>query len=198
MKKEKYQELRSEYPEYISLDQLYRICKIAKRSALYLIQHGIIPVIDTGRQTWRYKIAIDDVIVYLNHRDKYGSMIPPGAASSRNKQPPGSRKSFAQIVYPGQEQEVAEYFNYIYADYDDVLTTDDIADMTGLNRNTIVKMLKDGHIKSVTDRPKYLIPKKYLLEFVVTRKFLEARTQSEYFKKILGGFEIWKTAKSSQ
>ena len=26
--------------EYISLDQLYRICKISKRSALYLIQHG--------------------------------------------------------------------------------------------------------------------------------------------------------------
>ena len=50
--------------EICSIDQLYKICKIAKRSALYLIQHGIIPVTDTGKQTLRYKIALDDVITY--------------------------------------------------------------------------------------------------------------------------------------
>jgi excisionase family DNA binding protein len=196
MKSEKYGELRNEYPEYISLDQLYRICRICKRSALYLIKNGIIPSIDTGKKTWKYKILINDVIEYLRYRDRYGSMIPPGAVSSRTNKRTSDRKSFAYIVYPGQAGEIATYFKYIYAEYDDILTVNDVTDMTGLNKSTIQKMLRAGHIKSTMVRPKYLIPKQYLLEFVVTRKYIEARTKSEHFMKILGGFEIWKAAKS--
>ena len=125
-------------------------------------------------------------------------MIPRGEVSSRTKKTTGDCKSFAYILPPRQVGKIAEYFKYIYADYADILTTDDIADMTGLNRSTITKMLKAGHIKSMMNRPKYIIPKQYLLEFVVTRRYLESKTRSESFKRILGGFEIWKTAKSSQ
>jgi excisionase family DNA binding protein len=198
----KYTALKTQYPKYISLDQLYRICKISKRSALYLIEHKIIPAIDTGKITWRYKIAIADVITYLNIRDKSGSMIPPGAVSSRKKERTGgrisTRKSFSQIVTQGQEQEIAEYFSFIYAEYDEVLSTNDVAEMTGLNKSTILKLLQNGYIKSLADTAAYRIPKQYLLEFVVTRRFIEAQTKSETFKKILGGFEIWKSAKSSR
>jgi excisionase family DNA binding protein len=198
---DKYATLKNQYPDFLSLDELSRVCRIAKRTARYLVEHGIIPAIDTGKQTWRYKIAIDDVIAYLNHRDQLGSMIPPGAVSSRygsRKSKSCTRKSFSQMVKQGQEWEIAEYFKFIYVDCDDVLTTNDIADMTGLNRSTILKLAKSGQIKSLTDKPKYLIPKQFLLEFVVTRRYIEANSDSELFTKILGGFEIWKNAKSSQ
>jgi excisionase family DNA binding protein len=199
---ENYKELKNHYPQLLSLDHLYKICRISKKSARYLVQHGIIPAIDTGKQTWRYKINLDDVIIYLNHRDKWGSMIPPGAVSSRNKNRKNTvlsnRKSFSQLITAGREHEIVEYFNFIYADYDDILTIYDLTEMTGLNKNTIQKLCRNGHIKAVETRPKYLVPKQYLLEFVVTRRFIEAKTDSELFKKILGGFEIWKTAKSSR
>jgi len=190
--------LLDRYPDFLSLDEMSRICKIAKKSARYLVEHGIVPAIDTGKQTWRYKIAIEDVIAYLQRRKQVGSMIPPGTVSSRTNKRTGSRKSFAQMVALGQECEVADYFSYIYADFDEVLTVADVMDMTGLNKSTILKQLQKGHIKSVSVRPKYLIPKQYLLEYVVTPHFLEARTTSEHFLKLLGGFEIWKTAKSSR
>ena len=198
LKVKKYEDLRKEYPEYISLYQLYRICKIAKQSALYLIQHGIIPVIDTGKKTWRYKIALDDVIIYLHRREKVGNMIPCGAVKSRITKKVSNRKSFSQIIKPGMEWEIAEYFEYIYSEYDDVLKTSDIVEMTGLKISTVLKLLKSGQIKSLTDSPKYLIPKQYLLEFVVTPRFIESKTISETFKKVLGGFEIWRIAKSSR
>ena len=197
-----YTTLRDQYPDLLSLDELCRICKIAKRSARYLVENEIIPAIDTGKQTWRYKISIEDVITYLRHREKVGSMIPPGTVTSHYKKRPytsvSNRKAFSQMVKPGQEREVAEYFKYIFDGYDEVLTTVDIAEMTGLDRSTVMKLAKSGQIKSIQDKPKYLIPKKYLLEFVVTPRFLEAKTNSEYFLKVLGGFEIWKTAKLSQ
>jgi excisionase family DNA binding protein len=187
-----YDALKNQYPEFISLDQLYRICKICKRSALYLIQHGIIPAIDTGRKTWRYKIAIKDVITYLRRRERDGSGIPRGAATSRHEH---KRCTFSCAIKPGQEKQVAKYFEYIYADCDEILTTASIAEMTGLDKSTVLKLLQSGQIKSVEQSPKYLIPKQYLLDFVVTRRFLEARSNSELFMKLLGGFEIWKNAR---
>ena len=194
--RKKYELLREQYPEYISKVQLYHICGISPRSATYLLENGIIPAIDTGKQTWRYKIALDDVITYLQRREQLGSMIPPGSASSRYKRPNNPRKSFADIVMQGQENEIAEYFSYIYADCPDVLTVADIAEMTGLTKNTVLKRLLAGEIKFITNDPKYLIPKPYLLEFVTTRRFIESKSNSEDFKRILGGYEIWKSAKS--
>ena len=194
--------LLDHYPDFISLDELRRVCRISPKSARYLVKHGIIPAIDTGRITWRYKIAMKDVVTYLGERERLGSMIPPGAVSSHVKDKHNSqiskRKSYSQIVSGGNEWEVAEYFSFIYAEYGEVLTTIDVIEMTGLEKSTILKLLKAGKIKSIESRPKYLIPKQYLLEFVVTRHFLEAKTKSELFNKILGGFEIWKSAKSSQ
>jgi len=192
--------LLDRYPDFISLDELRRVCKISPKSARYLVEHGIIPAIDTGRITWRYKIAMNDVVTYLGERERLGSMIPPGAVSShikyRHNSQINKRKSYSQIVSDGNEWEVADYFNFIYAEYGEVLTTVDVIDMTGLDKSTILKLLKAGKIKSIESKPKYLIPKQYLLEFVVTRHFLEARTKSGLFNKILGGFEIWKSAKT--
>jgi len=197
---EKYNALKNRHADFLSLDELSRVCKIAKKSARYLVEHGVIPAIDTGKQTWRYKISIDDVITYLKRREQVGSMIPRGMVSSRpkirKKGVMGNRKSFSQLVAPGQESEVAQYFEYIYADCDEILTTYDLAEMTGLNQSTVTKLLKAGKIKSLEGRPKYLVPKQYLLEFVITQRFIDAKTKSETFMKILGGFEIWKTARS--
>jgi len=199
MKQKHYESLKKQYPEFISLDQLHRVCRISKRSAQYLVEHQIIPAIDTGKQTWRYKIALDDVITYLRNREQVGSMIPCGAATSRKPKHvriASNRKSFAQMVASGQESEIAEYFKFIYDAYDEVLTTYDIIEMIGFEKSTVLKLLKAGAIKSITSRPKYLIPKPYLLDFVVTPRFIEYRTNSEHFRKILGGFEIWKNTKA--
>jgi hypothetical protein len=201
MKQGKYESLRDVYPEKISLDHLRTICRISKRSAKYLVEHGIIPAHDTGKKTWRFLISLDDVITYLRRREQVGSMIPRGVATSRKRKKPSNlntstRASFSKFVTPGQESEVSDFFNYIYADCGEVLTSDDIAEMTGLPKNVILKFLKSGLIKSIMSYPRYLVPKPYLLEFVVTPRFIEYRTNTELFKKIVGGFEIWIKAKS--
>ena len=57
-----YSFLYEEYPEVISADQLYRICRISKRKAKLLLDGGYIPCQDSGKKTRRYKIRIDDVV----------------------------------------------------------------------------------------------------------------------------------------
>jgi len=185
----KYQKLKTQYPEYISLDQVCIICKIAKRSARYLVVNNIIPAIDTGRKTWSYKIAIDDVTSYLQRRDKEGSMIPVGATSSRRS---GTIKRFyAQMIVRGQEREIAKYFSDVYAHYPDVLDVNDMATMIGLCKKTILCILKNGHIKLLANKPKYIVPKIYFWDFVTSRRFIDARSNSNSFIRILAGFEEW-------
>jgi hypothetical protein len=126
-------------------------------------------------------------------------MIPCGAVTSRKNRTSRSfstRKCFAQLITVGEESVIYDYFNHIFAGYDDLLTSQDIADMTGFEKSTVLKLLKQKAIKSLMTHPKYLVPKLYLLEFVTTPRFIEYRTNSEHFKKIIGGFEIWKNAKS--
>ena len=54
-----YDEIRKQYPETISKDQFYRIAHISKATALYLLQSGLVPCIDSGKKTRRYTIRTD-------------------------------------------------------------------------------------------------------------------------------------------
>ena len=65
-----YSYLRREYPETISMDQLYRICHISKRKARWLLEHGVIPCQDSGKQTRLFSIRLEDVICVLEQRDE--------------------------------------------------------------------------------------------------------------------------------
>lgn len=195
MRKDKYGYLREQYPEYISKDQLYKICNVAKRTAKYLLDNGIIPCEDNGKKTRKYKIALNDIIAYLQKRDKRGSMIPRGSVSSRHGMTRVSRVSFSTMLDPGTEEEVKNYFEYIYAEFPDTLTSHDVSIMTGLSRKTILELLKQGEIQALIIGSKYVIPKIYLLNFVSSPRFVNMKSNSSDFIKILGGFEIWKNAK---
>jgi len=186
----KYENLRTKYNKHISLEQLRVICKIAKRSARYLVENDIIPAVDTGRKTWRYQIAIDDVIEYLRRRDCEGSLIPAGATSFRD--PSDRKRSYSQVVSRGQEREVAKYFAKVYSDYPDVLTTNDMAAMTGMNKKSFIRILKDGHITVLASEPRYIVPKVYFWDFVVSRRFIDAWSNSDEFIRILESFEAWR------
>lgn len=196
MKKGKYEYLREQYPEYVSENQLYKICHIAKRSAKYLLDNGIIPCENNGKKTRKYRIALNDIIAYLEKRDKtLNSMIPRGCVNSRCKAPRSPRVSLSAILSSESESVIRSYFEYIYADYPDVLETCDVSEMTGLNHNTVLKLLKNKEIQSLTVGTKYKIPKQFVLAFVVSPRFINMKSNSADFNKIIGGFEIWKSAK---
>ena len=73
---EKYcNEILQQYPEYITKDQMYRICHIGKKTCLFLLESGLVPNIDSGKKTRRFKIKTVDVIQYLKDRDDYPELF---------------------------------------------------------------------------------------------------------------------------
>ncbi len=79
-----YEYLREQHPEIIFKDQFYRICRISKRKARWLLENGIIPCEDSGKQTRRFRIRLDNVITFLEQRDTglLQDEIPVGVFSS--------------------------------------------------------------------------------------------------------------------
>ena len=122
-------------------------------------------------------------------------MIPRGAATTPLKYRPHSRESFSSYISPSNGSELIEYFTFLYSDFPDVLRIVDLIEMTGLSDKTIAKYLHDGDMKSITNHPYYLVPKPYVIEFVTSPKYINCQSNSVIFKKILGGFRLWKSAK---
>jgi excisionase family DNA binding protein len=181
--------------KYISLEEFCKIIKAAKRTGRYLIVNGIVPAIDTGRRTWRYRIHRDDVAEYLCKKKQYGSMIPKGELTSR-KYKVVKRRSYSQVVKAGCESEVADYFSKICSDKPDVLTVADIVEMTGLCKKTVMRMLRAGQIRHLAIGRAYRIPKAYFLEFVASWRFIGLWSNAEGFIERLEGFERWNSKNS--
>ena len=84
-----------EYPNGMTKDQFYRVARINKQHAKYLLDSGLVPCINTGKKTRKYHIATHDVITYLCDREdnpeKY--KVPTGFYIGKN----GSRKPLTAL-----------------------------------------------------------------------------------------------------
>ena len=58
-----------DYPNGMTKDQFYRVARINKQHAKYLLDSGLVPCINTGKKTRKYHIATHDVITYLCDRE---------------------------------------------------------------------------------------------------------------------------------
>ena len=93
------QEVLTEYPEYITKEQMYRICHISKKTCLFLLESGLVPSVDSGKRTRRFKIKTVDVVQYLRERDDYPELYkaPDGFYKSAGcKKAPSFDEVFAK------------------------------------------------------------------------------------------------------
>lgn len=138
-----YQQILDEYPEYITKEQLYRICHISKKTAQNLLESGEIPCTDTGKKTHRFLIAAVDVVDYLRRRDSEPKPEPDAG--------------------------MAEQIRSALALYPDVLSVMQVSAITGRYPQTVTKWCRSQYIKSYSSGGKNHIPKASLTDFLISR-----------------------------
>ena len=138
-----YQQILDEYPEYITKEQLYRICHISKKSAQNLLESGEIPCIDSGRKTHRFLIATADVVDYLQRRDS--------------------------APRPAADETAVEKIRAALALYPDVLSVVQVSELTGRRSSTVTKWCRLNYIENIYAGGKNHIPKASLADFLVSR-----------------------------
>jgi len=180
--KRDYMTLLKNCPEKLSLEQFRAVAHISKRKAKWLLENGVIPCEDSGKQTHRFQIRRSDVANFLRRRDagELNSIIPVGAFSNN-----------ALHTNPLPNIEPEELFSFLmdeWAEEPDMLTTKQAADLTGYNDTTINNWTADGKIKSVNYFGKNLISKESLAEYLASHEGQRIARPSQKHKEIIEAY----------
>lgn len=175
-----YEYLWEQYPAVISMDQLYRICHISKRKAAWLLEHGVIPCKDSGKQTRRFQIRLEDVISFLERRDvgELDALFSPGCFSSHS---PSIRE---ERVYLDCD-ELRDLLLAHWEDEPDILTSKQAEVLCGYCVNTLNKWLKNGRVEGVNYYGTNLISKESLAGHLASHAGQDISVKSEFHRELL-------------
>ena len=57
----------------------------------------------------------------------------------------------------------------VFDSYPDVVSVEEIQQMLRIGKNAVYTLLKDGAIKSIKVGKRYIVPKKYVVEFLIKK-----------------------------
>ena len=181
-----YQYLREQYPEIITKDQLYRICRISKRRALWLLENGVIPCEDSGKKTRRFRIRLEDVIEFLERRDAgdLDVILPRGTFTSASHPVCQSR------TYLNRE-EMCAFILTGWNDQPDMLTVREAAELCGYSVHTVSGWVRKGTVASVAYHGANLVSKESLAEWLVSGEGQGIGHMSEVHQGLMDGFQFF-------
>lgn len=177
-------------PGIISKEQMRIACHISKRTALYLLQSGLIPSKNTGKKTRCYSIKKNDVIKFIKSCERNPQKYqPPENWYAQTSRPHILR--YLPDKMPS-ESKFQAYYKKELADYSDVMDIEDVVHFTGYNRRTVGGWCRKGFLKYITKSNKYQIPKCFLIEFLSSENYNKTNRKT---KKHLNA--IWEVCKQS-
>lgn len=176
------QEILKQYPEYITKDQMYRICHISKKTCVFLLESGLVPCIDNGKKTHRFQIRTSDVIQYLRDRDDYPELFKAPDGFYKKD---GCKKApaFDDVFTAKDLVRMRQYYKKQLANEPDVMTVEQVSKFTGYHKNSVARWCSKKELESFQIRQRFYIPKEYLLEFLVSKYFIGITVKSEQHLK---------------
>ena len=179
-----YNELKK-YPNVMNKEQMRIVCHISKRTALYLLQFGLIPNETTGKKTRCYKIKKSDVIAFMEDRE----VNPSKYIAPENWYKYGGEnvKAFKIRLMPElpDERRLREYYKQKLSRFQDVMSMDEVIDFTGYNRRTVGNWIREGKLKGFLYNRKYMIPKAYLIDWLCSEAYNNTNRKSEKHTNML-------------
>ena len=59
--------------------------------------------------------------------------------------------------------------NSLFDSYPDVVSVDEIQEMLRIGKNAVYQLIKEGTIKSIKVGKRYIVPKKFIIEFLLQK-----------------------------
>ena len=155
------QDLLAPYPDPMGRTGFRKACRIGTRTSIYLLQSGLVPCENTGKQTRCYKIAKADVAAYLRRRLAEPAYYTPPSGWYKNypaHKPPAFGLNGALLLTDAARQP-------------DVLDARQIAQVTGYASRTVSRWCTEGRLKAFPYQHTYKVPKEWLLEFLTSEDY---------------------------
>ena len=183
--------------EIISLEQLYKMLHISKRKAAWMLQNGIIPYEIRNTPTHKYSVRKEDVLAYMAKSDREKRKeIPVGIFNAKKTNNPRRTESqgsdcggyFDDTNYKLRGKERArfkEMLEDLLSAVPDTLTVDEVAELTGYHRRTILRYVQRKYIYAVTIMGKYYISKSSIINYLATDKVFRNTQKSEWHEEMI-------------
>ena len=188
--------------EIISLEQLYKMLHISKRKAAWMLQNGIIPCEIRNTPTHKYFVRKEDVLAYIakSEREKR-SEIPVGIFNAKKTNNPRRTESpnsdcggyFDDTHYKLRGKERAKFkkmLEDLLSAVPDTLTVDEVAELTGYHRRTILRYVQRKYIYAVNIMGKYYISKQSIINYLTTDKAFKNTQKSEWHERIINKISV--------
>ena len=186
--------------EIISLEQLYKMLHISKRKAAWMLQNGIIPCEIRNTPTHKYSVRKEDVLAYMAKSDREKRKeIPVGIFNAKKTNNPRRTESqgsdcggyFDDTNYKLRGKERARFkkmLEDIFSAVPDTLTVDEVAELTGYHRRTILRYVQRKYIYGVNLMGKYYISKQSIINYLATDKAFKNTQKSEWHEKLIHSY----------
>ncbi len=150
-------EIKNNYPQTISKEDLYKILHISKRKATWILENGYIPFHKTNRETWKYKINLDDVISfvenYVLNADKY------------NTTPKGFPTSLSLCAKSFDKNDFKLWLNDEWVYEKEIMINTDVVTLTGYTISAVNQWLLSGKLLNVKTQSGIFTTKEWLIDF---------------------------------
>ena len=186
--------------EIISLEQLYKMLHISKRKAAWMLQNGIIPCEIRNTPTHKYSIRKEDALAYIARSEhEKRSEIPVGIFNAKKTNNPRRTESqgsdcggyFDDTHYKLRGKERARFkkmLEDLLSAVPDTLTVDEVAELTGYHRRTVLRYVQRKYIYVVNIMGKYYISKHSIINYLATDKAFRNTQKSEWHERIIGNY----------
>ena len=164
----------------VTAEEAARLLHISKRKCAWMLQNGLIPCIDTGKQTRRYTILRKDVLRCARTID---SIEFPQIFTSVKE----SRKK------PNLSVEQCEaYMSHLLAKWrtkPNVLTVRAVSELLDYHPETVARWIAQGHLRAITAHSETVIAQPWLADFcchygyrIVKKSEKHKKLEEQFFK----------------
>ena len=161
----------AKYPDIMNKEQMRIACHISKRTALYLLQSGLIPSECTGKKTRCYRIKKSDVIAFYRDRAQNPCryIAPKGWYQYQ-----GSKvvpHKIRILPEPIPEESMRQFYEDALRDEPDVWDVSMICAYTGYDRRAVGNWIRKGRLQTIMQTRKYYIPKCFLIDYLCSPEY---------------------------
>ena len=145
--------------EFVTQEQVRQMLHVSKRKAKYLLDNGIIPCINTGKKTRQYRVKVSDIEYYMEHPYDFAvGMFPSGS----------KYKSVKKEAVHLDEDIVQKYYLDLLSNANDILSVQEISELTGYSTSAIYRWIERGWVDSMMFLGRHLIRKDNLYSFLIS------------------------------
>lgn len=142
--------------DFVSKEELYKLCRISKKTAYKLIKSGRIKAIKRNCGSLHcYEIPISEI---------------------------ERLESIRYYINKLREEEIGkvkEYYSKKLRSYPDVITSEDVQAITGYAKETVRKWIQSGKLVGMVYKSKYVIAQNDFLNFVTSSHFVGITRKSQ-------------------